>query len=292
MLLPEGPLLKSYTYATPPPEIVQREAKIPCILGVDEAGRGPVLGPMVYGICYCPLSMKEKIEELGFVDSKTLIEEKREEHLALINENSEFIGWSVRVLSPQDISHGMLGKSKYNLNSQAHDTTIQLIRDTLKKGVNVTEVYIDTVGPPDAYQRKLQEIFPAIQITVAKKADSLYPIVSAASICAKVTRDHVLKDWVFAESGIENVSREFGSGYPSDPKTVAWLQSNLDPVFGYPNIIRFSWSTCSRLLDSEGVKVAWESEENSNSLVKMFNSKSDERCDYFKNRCLQVVNDF
>lgn len=80
-----------------------------------------------------------------------------------------------------------------------------------------SQVYVDTVGPPETYQAKLERIFPSItKIVVAKKADSKYPIVSAASICAKVTRDDVLRHWVFAESGIEeNVSREFGSGYPS-----------------------------------------------------------------------------
>ncbi|CAN7999625.1 unnamed protein product, partial [Ixodes pacificus] len=49
----------------------------PCMLGVDEAGRGPVLGPMVYGIAYCPVEFEEDLKRLGFADSKTLTEEKR-----------------------------------------------------------------------------------------------------------------------------------------------------------------------------------------------------------------------
>ena len=92
----------------------------------------------------------------------------------------------------------------------AHDTTIDLIAAIVAKGVNVTEVYIDTVGPPDKYQEKLSKIFTNIKITVSKKADALFPIVSAASICAKVTRDSEITNWTFVEN--LKVERNFGSG--------------------------------------------------------------------------------
>jgi ribonuclease H2 subunit A len=78
------------------------------------------------------------------------------------------------------------------------------------------QIYVDTVGPPEKYQQKLKECFPAIQITVSKKADSLYPVVSAASIVAKVTRDHLLSDWTFIESRLrDSIDTDWGSGYPS-----------------------------------------------------------------------------
>ena len=50
------------------------------------------------------------------------------------------------------------------------------------------------------FQAKLEEVFPELKITVAKKADSLYPCVSAASICAKVARDKAVSDWIFSEA--------------------------------------------------------------------------------------------
>ena len=56
-----APLTASYTYHSPTPT-----AAGPYILGVDEAGRGPVLGPLVYGVAYCPVSYKEQLDELGF----------------------------------------------------------------------------------------------------------------------------------------------------------------------------------------------------------------------------------
>lgn len=64
---------------------------------------------------------------------------------------------------------------------------------------------------------------------------------------AKVTRDRALKYWEFKERGLD-LSKDFGSGYTSDPFTKKWLNENIDPVFGYPSIMRFAWSTCRVLL--------------------------------------------
>ena len=127
--------------------------------------------------------------------------------------------------------------------------------------MRVAEVYVDTVGPPEKYQQKLEGIFPDLKITVAKKADSLYPCVSAASICAKVARDRAISQWKFAENCREDFSSEWGSGYPGDPVTKKFLRENLDPVFGFPSIVRFSWKTAETLLEEKGVRVEFEEEE-------------------------------
>ena len=77
---------------------------------------------------------------------------------------------------------------------------------------------MDPVGPHEVYEAKLRAIFPTLQFTVVPKADALFPVVSAASIVAKVTRDVMLEMWAFSEaearSGLGG-DREFGSGYPS-----------------------------------------------------------------------------
>ena len=110
------------------------------------------------------------------------------------------------------------------------------------------------MGPAEKYQQKLCQVFPGIHITVTKKADSLFPIVSAASICAKVTRDAIIENWQYAE-GLE-FPRTYGSGYPSDPATKEWLVEVKDQVFGYPGFVRFSWGTCRHLLE-DAIPVTW-----------------------------------
>ncbi|KAI9324064.1 ribonuclease H2 [Zopfochytrium polystomum] len=258
-----------------PPTLPQLFAVEPIMLGVDEAGRGPVMGPMVYAIAFAPISRIDVIRKTGVDDSKKLTEADRDSLFARFTDedHSEWMGWSVTAISPKEISEGMLRKSKYNLNQQAHDTTIDLIRNVIRRGVCVREVYVDTVGKEKPYQELLERHFPGIAITVASKADSKFPIVSAASIFAKVIRDCVVRRWRFTEDDFlrESISRTFGSGYPSGatttirliitqtirPKHTKWLKENLDPVFGYPSIIRFSWSTAAKMMQDRGIPVHW-----------------------------------
>jgi ribonuclease HII len=91
--------------------------------------------------------------------------------------------------------------------------------------------------------------------------------VSAASIAAKVARDEITSNWVFSEKGYEPVNgREWNSGYPSDPQCKKWLQSNLmDPVFGFPDVVRFSWAPAKLAL--EEVRMGWK---QSSTSVTMF----------------------
>lgn len=95
------------------------------ILGVDEAGRGPVLGPMVYVAAFTPVK-DTRVKESGVDDSKVLKEEYREELFNVLSK-SGFIGWKGYSCSPQEISEAMLRKCKYNLNALAHDVTIQVL---------------------------------------------------------------------------------------------------------------------------------------------------------------------
>lgn len=213
------------------------------VVGVDEAGRGPVIGPMVYAAAYCSLEYYEKgILNCGFADSKKLTDERRRELLIDINDNQE-LGYIMTYMTSRDISSQMLAPWNLikNLNEQAHDCTIDLIQSLLNKGLNIQYLYIDTVGPPESYQRKLQARFPSIGcIKVEKKADDKFPIVSGASVCAKVSRDQ----WV------ESLGFNAGSGYPSDPNTKRWLRENIHPWYGWNESIRYSWSTARDLLKS------------------------------------------
>jgi ribonuclease H2 subunit A len=273
--------------------------KKPCIMGIDEAGRGPVLGPMVYGCCFCLLEDKNILYNMGFADSKQLSETKRNilfekiRKCALLKNNEEKIipmGWMVEVINPEDLSLQMLKIKKINLNIISHNAAINLIEKALKKGINIKEIFIDTVGIPSKYEAKLKQFFPKLQITVSKKADSIYPIVSAASICAKVIRDNRLRNWKFKENEI-SFSTKFGSGYPGDPITKQWLKSHLDPIFGFPSIIRFSWKTTTQLLDKGAIDVFWTKREMEDHF-NIHTKDQKERAKYFAENYMELVIDF
>ncbi|KAI8149566.1 ribonuclease H-like domain-containing protein [Fennellomyces sp. T-0311] len=212
---------------------------------------------MVYAVCYYPASRHEEFNALGFDDSKRLTEERRVDLAQVIQQNLDWVGWAVQVIAPQEISANMFSRPPCNLNEMAHNATMQLIQNVLQSSINVTEIFVDPVGPSQSYKAKLSRYFPGIEITVEPHADALYPSVSAASICAKVTRDQVLQHWIWLEPGLEGeVSKSFGSGYPSDPNTVKWLDENEDPFFGFPSIIRYSWKTITNRM-TDTLEVQW-----------------------------------
>ncbi|XP_032516615.2 ribonuclease H2 subunit A [Danaus plexippus] len=284
------------------PDVCKSE---PCMLGVDEAGRGPVLGPMVYGIAYCPINQKKVLESLGCADSKALTEEKRDEiFLKMLTEKEavDNVGWMAEVISPNYISNSMYKRAKHSLNEVSMNSAISLIKKSIELGGNITEVYVDTVGPPEKYQARLKEIFPDIKITVAKKADSIYPIVSAASIVAKVTRDHALKVWEFPE-GLEINHKDFGSGYPGDPLTKKFIREQIDRIFGYPLLVRFSWSTAELALQERAAKCSFEDIDDENTkkpkgtqaISSFFSPKNERkrrRHKFFEERNLTMSNAF
>lgn len=128
---------------------------------------------MVYGSAFCAVKDEDKLKSMGFAgapnvlclcaqprgrapaaalaDSKTLTEARREELWSEL-QASGFIGWKIRVLQAAEISRGMLGKHKYNLNAMSHDAAIGLVREVIELGVNLRHLYVDTVGDPEHYQ--------------------------------------------------------------------------------------------------------------------------------------------
>lgn len=287
----------SYPYYSALPQAVKLDPTIECVLGVDEAGRGPVLGelsvpqceiasntdltgPMVYGVFYLPLSIERSLlaDTHHFDDSKVLTPAVRSHLMEKLCTDSTDLyqqcGWATQVVSARDISSGMLRPTTmYNLNAQAMDATVDLIKGVFALGVNIREIYVDTIGQPATYQKKLERIFPTAKVTVAKKADSLYPCVSAASVCAKVTRDAALD--VSAESYTTDPafasSDKWGSGYPSDARTSTWLRQTCDPTFGWGTECRFSWGTVKDLLEikGKGFKIEWPLDDSDDGSMKM-----------------------
>ena len=228
------------------------------VAGIDEAGRGPVLGHMVYAIAFYPLDDQDrKLRAIGFNDSKQLTEVQRDTLFEKIHQKE--VGFVADPLSAEGLSSDMLRINRRNLNQISFDSAMGLVSQVLRAGVKIRSLFVDTVGKPEKYEEMLRREFPGIpSIKVSKKADSIYPIVGAASICAKVIRDRLLKECHFAAGS--DISRVFGSGYPGDQVTKDWMAKNKQHVFGYPSLVRYSWSTTVNSL-ADCAPVHWSYED-------------------------------
>jgi ribonuclease H2 subunit A len=236
---------------------------------------------MIYGVYYLPIEIEHALlaATYHFDDSKVLNPVVRASLMRAVctaeSDLFESCGWAIKSLSAPDIGAGMLKNGgSYNLNAQAMDATIELIRGVIDKGVNVREIYVDTIGNPVVYQKKLQLIFPTIKVTVEKKADSIYPCVSAASVVAKVTRDVSCETLLEAHNKQKSASASedestWGSGYPSDARCVSWLKAAIDPVWGYGSECRFSWGTVKDVLEQRAgpaIRTDWPADDDDENM--------------------------
>jgi ribonuclease H len=169
---------------------VLSEMPITCdnlMIGIDEAGRGSLIGPMIYGMVYWSASDTATIPTTDFGDSKQINEKKRNALFEEILRNDR-IGFGIRVLSAAEISRNMLRTPHpYNLNQMSHDAAIALIRSVYTRvsasnNCSIQACYIDTVGNPQVYKKRLEQEFPGVQFVVESKADDKYAPCSAASI--------------------------------------------------------------------------------------------------------------
>lgn len=209
---------------------------MPMIAGIDEAGRGPVLGPMVMVIAAADTGMMNELVEMGVRDSKALSVKRRK---VLSKQLKELIDYEIASISPQEVD-AAVNSASTNLNWLEADVSARIARKLYEQRP-FTKLYLDCPSNNiPAYSNYFQKALQIKQVKVIAehKADERYPIVSAASIIAKVYRDMEIWKWQ-ESSGID-----CGSGYPSDPKTIEFIKKYGSK---YPQIIRKSWDTYKRL---------------------------------------------
>lgn len=193
----------------------------PVVAGIDEAGRGPVVGPMVYAVYVAPVGATS-----SFRDSKLLSPKARQDFFSAMG------NYALLSIDPLYISSHMLTRSK-NLNTIAMEAVVLLLQELRLKCSAVQTVFVDALGDNRVYKAYLEKYFD-FKFVVENKADSKYQVVSGASIVAKVTRDALVSPL------------GCGSGYPSDPTTKKWLTSHFDPIVGFPPCVRHSWAPAQR----------------------------------------------
>jgi len=198
------------------------------VIGIDEAGRGPVIGPLVVGGVAAQEEELEKIEKLQLKDSKRLTPGKRKVLARRIKRIAEC---HTLCIQAKDIDN--LRAKGINLN--------EIEKIAIKKVIaaaNPDVAYIDCLDvKPRRFCDEMENFKEGLKVIAEHKAEDKYAIVAAASIIAKVERD----------MEIEKLKKEYrgiGSGYPGDPETIAFLKK-----YSYedlPDFVRKSWATVKK----------------------------------------------
>ena len=209
------------------------------LCGIDEAGRGPVLGPLVIAICSIPSVDAHMLEEQDVDDSKKLSFARRNELVEWFNRQKQERHWQsfIIVCSPEEIDCAVYDKELNLLEAKK-------FAEAIDKGLLAEPSLIFADACDTSTSRFTQRIIQhsttwnekLYSLTSEHKADQNHRIVSMASILAKFHRDTAMLELQ------HNLDVEIGSGYPSDPKTRLALKELIQPPHPHQSL-RWSWKT-------------------------------------------------
>ncbi len=204
------------------------------ICGIDEAGRGPVIGPMV--VAGVVVEDEEKLLKLGIKDSKRLPPSTRKKLAVEIKKVAR--DYRVEIIPPSVIDE--LRKRK-TLNEIEKDYFLKVM-EKLRADV----YYIDAVDVnEERIATELSSKLPFRAKVIAKHhADAIFPVVGAASIIAKTERDEQIEK--IAKELEPILGMPIGSGYPADPITRRFLEEWIKRFKSLPPCIRKTWKTLKR----------------------------------------------
>lgn len=205
----------------------------PVVVGLDEAGRGSVLGPLAIAGIALDRQVIEELVELGVDDSKALSPARREQLAAEIRaRTSAFV---VHLSTPAEID-----ACRDDGGLDVHEAKVMA---GIIRRLGVKDVIADAPGPGGrAFHRRLTWFVadPTFSLTAENGADARYGVVAAASILAKTARDAAIRELAANHGPI-------GSGYPSDPETVGFLETWARRGAGPPPFARRTWETVRRI---------------------------------------------
>jgi len=211
------------------------------VAGVDEAGRGCVIGPLVVAGVMLKAENLPSLSELGVKDSKLLTAKKREELYPEIIRLAEKYQ-TIKVL-PYQIDKAVDSARRLHKLNRLEAQTMALVIEALKPD----EAYVDAADTVEhRFGNHIRECLKIKTRIISKhKADKIFPVVSAASIIAKVERDREIAS-LRVEYG------DFGSGYLTDGKTMDFLRQLLEKNDDYPSFVRKSWKPAKRAKNEKG----------------------------------------
>lgn len=211
------------------------------LIGIDDAGRGPLIGPMILGGVLIKKEDERELKKLGAKDSKLLAHSERMRLAELIKK--QVINHQVVKATPQEIDDAVLHGS--NLNTLEAQKMAQVINE-LNDGKKQIKVIVDcpSINIPKWRDKLLSFIKKTsnLEVVCEHKADFNYPVVSAASILAKVVREEEV-------AKIKQEYGDIGSGYPADPFTKKFLQEHGARLKD-SGIFRKSWATWQEMFPS------------------------------------------